>query len=135
MSPLQKALSIIDERSKNETERGTAFDNLAKIFFENDAIQTQQYSKVWHFSDWAKEQDKENVDDIGIDLVAELSDGSGFCSIQCKYYAADHPISKKDIDSWVSASSTSEFVRMVLVDSTSVSIGSKLSSEVHIRAL
>ena len=123
MSSLRKALNIIDESSKNETERGTAFENLAKIFFEHDAMQSQLYSKVWHFSDWAKEQGKENVDDIGIDLVAELSDGSGFCSIQCKYYAADHAISKGDIDSWVSASSTSEFVRMVLVDTTSVQIG------------
>ena len=54
MSALQKALSTIREQASNTTELGNAFERLAKVFLENDATQTQQYSKVWHYEDWAK---------------------------------------------------------------------------------
>ena len=50
-SNFQQAIEIIRERATNDTEVGTAFEKLSKVFFENDATQTQQYSKVWHYSD------------------------------------------------------------------------------------
>ena len=54
-SSLQQALALIRKDSKNDTELGTAFEKLSKVFFEHDPIQTQQYSQVWHYSDWAKQ--------------------------------------------------------------------------------
>ena len=42
---------------KNNDKLGNAIENLAKVFLENDATQTQQYSQVWHYSDWAREQE------------------------------------------------------------------------------
>jgi predicted helicase len=122
-SLLRLAFDEIDKRSKNETERGNAFERLSKIYLEHDALQNQLYSKVWHYSDWAKDREGYNKTDIGIDLVAELSDGSGFAAIQCKFYAPDHAISKQDIDSFISASATADFVRLILIDTTTKDIG------------
>ena len=95
MSSLQKTLSIIREKSNNDSEMGYAFEKLAKVFFENDATQTQQYSEVWHYSDWAKDREEYSTKDIGIDLVAKLKDEDGFCAIQCKFYLSDYSISKQ----------------------------------------
>ena len=43
-----------------------------------------------------------HVDDIGIDLVAELSDALGSIPSSVSTYAADHATSKADINSWES---------------------------------
>ncbi len=119
MSSLQRTLSIIREKANNDTEMGLAFEKLSKVFFENDSTQTQQYSEVWHFSEWAKEREEYSKTDIGIDLVAKLKEEEGFCAIQCKFYQKDHSISKADLDSFISASSTSDFKRLVLIDTSS----------------
>ena len=43
------------------------------------------------------------------DLVAKLRDEEGYWAVQCKFYEAEHPISKSDLDSFISASSTNDF--------------------------
>ena len=88
-----------------------------KVYLENDDLQRQYYDKVWHYRDWAKESGR-SAQDIGIDLVASLADGSGLCAIQCKFYAEDHRIQKSDIDSFISAAATAEFSSLVLIDTT-----------------
>ena len=85
-SNFYKSLAKIKEKSSNTTEQGTAFEKLSKIFFENDDIQKQQFSKVWHYKDWAKKYSNFSKIDIGIDLVGKLRDGSGFAAIQCKFF-------------------------------------------------
>jgi len=104
-------------QSQSEFEKGEYFERLVKAYLENDDLQGQFYDKVWHFRDWAKEQGLA-AKDIGIDLVARHSDGSGYCAIQCKFYAPEHRIQKTDINSFVAASSSKEFVSLVLVDTT-----------------
>ena len=89
-----------------------------KVFLENDATQTQEYKKVWHYKDWATEHPNYSRTDIGIDLVAELSDSSGFCAIQCKFYSPTLAITKEDLDSFVSASTPDAFTRLLLVDTS-----------------
>ncbi len=128
MSALQKALSTIREQASNTTELGNAFERLAKVFLENDATQTQQYSKIWHYEDWAKEHEGYSTKDIGIDLVAKLRDEEGYCAIQCKFYESEHPISKADLDSFISASSTNDFTRLMLIDTSTQPIGSNAQS-------
>ncbi len=113
-------LNVLEQmrlRSQSEFEKGEYFERLVKVYLENDDLQGQFYDKVWHFRDWAAERGLP-AKDIGIDLVASLADGSGFCAIQCKFYAPEHRIQKTDIDSFVSASSSKEFVSLVLVDTT-----------------
>ncbi|MDA8942316.1 DEAD/DEAH box helicase family protein [Alphaproteobacteria bacterium] len=124
MSALQKALATIREQASNTTELGNAFERLSKVFLENDATQTQQYSKVWHYEDWAKEHEGYSVKDIGIDLVAKLRDEEGYCAVQCKFYESEHSISKSDLDSFISASSTNDFTRLMLIDTSTQPIGS-----------
>ncbi|MFK5980591.1 MAG: DEAD/DEAH box helicase family protein, partial [Rhizobiaceae bacterium] len=116
-SALSRALEEIRLKSQSEFEKGEYFEKLVKVFLENDSLQGQNYDKVWLFKDWAKEQEYK-ANDTGIDLVARHSDGSGFCAIQCKFYASDHSIKKANIDSFVSASSTKDFVSLVIVDTT-----------------
>ena len=128
MSALQKALAIIREQASNTTELGNAFERLAKVFLENDATQTQQYSKVWHYEDWAKEHEGYSVKDIGIDLVAKLRDEEGYCAVQCKFYEPEHSISKADLDSFISASSTNDFTRLMLIDTSTQPIGKHAQS-------
>ena len=119
MSSLQVALQKIrDKTTDQNTERGDAFERLVKVFLENDPTQEQQYSKVWHYADWAREHPEYPQHDTGIDLVAKLKDEEGFCAIQCKFHQRDTSITKASIDSFISASSSSDFTRLVLIDTT-----------------
>ncbi len=121
-SSLRQALDIIRENSSSDVEMGTKFEKLSKIFLEHDATQAQQFSQVWHYSDWAQEHGYQKKD-IGIDLVAKNASGEGFCAIQCKFYKSDNTIKKEDLDSFISASSTPDFTRLLLIDTSNKPIG------------
>lgn len=122
-SQFQQALEIIRSSSACTADRGTSFEKLVKVFLENDATQIQQYEKVWHYSEWAKLHQGFSPKDIGIDLVAKIRDEDTFCAIQCKIYGADNAISKEDLDSFISASASRIFSRLLLVDTSNVGIG------------
>lgn len=124
---LKTALEKIRLNSINEFEKGEYFERLVKVFLENDPLQGQNYDKIWTFKDWAAERGLPS-NDTGIDLVARHADGSGFCAIQCKFYAAESSISKKHIDSFVSAASTKDFVSLVIVDTTLKDFSSNLTA-------
>ena len=124
---LSKALENIRLHSKSEFEKGEYFEKLVKVFLENDTLQGQNFDKVWLFKDWAGERGLAS-NDTGIDLVAQHSDGTGFCAIQCKFYASDASISKKHIDSFVSAASTKDFVSLMIVDTTLKDFSSNLNA-------
>ena len=124
-SKLQVALQIIRDRASSTTEQGKAFERLVKVFLENDPTQKQQYNKVWHYADWAQKHTEYPSTDTGIDLVAEMKDEEGFCAIQCKFYQPGSSITKASMDSFISASSTSDFVRLILIDTTDKPIQGK----------
>ena len=118
MSGFSETLNKIRTESRNDVELGSAFEQISKVFLENDDIQSQEYSEVWHYTDWAKNRSEYSNIDIGIDLVAKLKREEGFCAIQCKCYESDHSVSKADLDSFISASSTEEFTRLMLIDTS-----------------
>ena len=122
MSSLEEALQFIRDKATNTTELGNAFERLVKVFLENDPIQKQQYSKVWHYADWAKEHTEYPSADTGIDLVAEMKDEEGFCAIQCKFYQAGSSITKASMNAFISATTTPDFVRLILIDTTDKAI-------------
>ena len=128
LSALQNALSTMRDKANNDTELGNAFERLSKVFLENDATQTQQYSQVWQYTDWAKEREGYTAKDIGIDLVAKLRDEDGYCAIQCKFYQSGHTISKADLDSFISASASADFTRLMLIDTSTQPIGKNAQS-------
>ena len=54
-SNFYKALNLIRKKSEITFEQGFAFEKLCKVYFENDDIQKQEYEKIWHYRDWAKD--------------------------------------------------------------------------------
>ncbi len=114
---LQNLLKKYREHSQTEREKGTYFELLVKDFLKNDPVYTQQYSDVWTYSEWAKAQGIDSRD-TGIDLVAKLAGEDGYCAIQCKFYDESHRITKKDIDSFFTASGKAPFTRRLIVDTT-----------------
>ncbi len=128
LSNFNKALEKIRSQSSNTVERGFAFEKLSKIYFENDDIQKQEFHKIWHYKDWAKDNSKFSKTDIGIDLIGELKDNKGLAAIQCKFFKSDHQISKEDLDSFVSASSNEIFTRLILIDTSSEDLGANAKS-------
>ncbi|MBY5516170.1 DEAD/DEAH box helicase [Rhizobium leguminosarum] len=118
---MTSALKDLFERyrsgSKSEREKGTYFENLAKVFFENDPQYVQRFDKVWTFADFARERGI-GGQDTGIDLVARVRDDGGFCAIQCKFYKEGHRIQKADIDSFFTASGKRPFTERLIIDTT-----------------
>ena len=121
-SIFRQALEVIRSRSTNTTELGTAFEKMVKVFLENDPTQTQQYERVWHYTDWVSGREGYSGKDIGIDLVAQIRGQDTFCAIQCKCYGAENQITKQDLDSFVSASANKDFSRLLLIDTSSLGI-------------
>lgn len=90
----------INQTSKRDL--GTKFEELIARYLMTDPSYSVlfEWVKLWSdFSTYA------NVDgrDKGIDLVAKTHAG-GYWAIQCKCYAADYVVSKKDVDTFLSAS-------------------------------
>lgn len=98
-------------------ERGTYFENLCLAYLRNDALQSSIYRNVLTFSSWAKEHGVDR-NDTGIDLVATLKDGGGFCAVQCKFYSAGYRVEKADIDSFFTASGKAGFVHRLIIDTS-----------------
>ena len=89
---------------KDGTTQGKLFERLVKSFLQTDELYKDRFRNVWL---WDEYPDRSNRSDFGIDIVAEEHDGSK-CAIQCKFYSKE-TITKPDIDSFLEASSRSEF--------------------------
>ena len=96
-----------------EREKGTYFEELIITYLRHEPVYAELFEKVSTFSDWAKENDLV-AKDTGIDLVAQTYTGETH-AIQCKFYAADHRIQKKDIDSFFTASGQKPFSHRYIV--------------------
>ena len=113
--------------ARTEREKGEYFKRLVRVFLENDDTQKQYYSVVVPFAEWAASHGWSSAD-TGIDLVATLADSSGFAAIQCKFYAPDHSIQKRDIDKFISMASNELFTRLIIVDTTRKDFGRNAKS-------
>lgn len=121
MTALQRILSQFREMTLTERDKGTSFENLMVQYFKTEPFYKEQYSEVLSYSNWV---DRYGTDlsistkkDTGIDLVAITTDGE-FHAIQCKNYSPDYTISKKDIDSFFTASGKSYFSHRIIVTTT-----------------
>ena len=101
-----------------EHEKGALFERLMRTYFTEDPLYRERFGGVWRWGEWAARQPGFDGTDIGIDLVAEEREG-GYCAIQCKCYAPDTTLSKKDLDSFVSASAREPFTSRIFVDTGS----------------
>ncbi len=115
---LRSLLEYYREQATSNAERGKIFEDFVSKYLMHDPLHYGRYEKVESYFEWAKERKDWNKNDIGIDLVAKLRNQEGYVAIQCKFYKADHQISKKDIDSFIAASGKDIFKYRLLVDST-----------------
>ena len=121
-STAQQGLSLLladfQQHSLSEREKGTYFEDLIQLYFQNEPFYNFYYKEVFTFKDWIEKYSPHlPSNDTGIDLVAVTHDGENH-AIQCKNYAQDHRISKTDIDSFFTASGKSYFQHRIIVTTT-----------------
>lgn len=117
MSALSALLNTYRSASVTEREKGTYFEELVCAYLRNEATYRDLYDKVWTYAEWAKEQSLSGKD-AGIDLVARTQGTNQYHAIQCKLYAEDYKVQKKDIDSFFTASGKTPFSHRVIVTTT-----------------
>lgn len=117
MSALSALLDAYRSAALTEREKGTYFEELICAYLRNEATYRDLYDKVWMYSDWAKEQGLDGRD-TGIDLVARTQGTGEYHAIQCKLYAEDYRVQKKDIDSFFTASGKAPFSHRIIVTTT-----------------
>lgn len=117
MSALSQILDAYRHTSQTEREKGTYFEELIRTYFRYEATYADLYEQVWLYSDWAKENPEFGLSakDTGIDLVAKTKGTDEYHAIQCKCYAEDYRVQKKDIDSFFTASGQKPFSRRYIV--------------------
>ena len=122
MSALQNILAHYRQVSQTEREKGTYFEELICTYLRYEATYADLYSDVWMFNDWAKQHPEFNISakDTGIDLVARTRGSNEYHAIQCKCYAEDYRLQKKDIDSFFTASGQKPFAHRVIVTTTNL---------------
>lgn len=117
MSALSALLNTYRSASVTEREKGTYFEELICTYLRHEATYRDLYEQVWAYSDWAKEQGLDGRD-TGIDLVAKTQGTGEYHAIQCKLYAEDYRVQKKDIDSFFTASGKAPFSHRIIVTTT-----------------
>ena len=93
--------------------RGKQFEKIVKWWLQNDPIHSRDIKKVWLWDEWPDRPGP----DVGIDLVAELKDGS-LLAVQAKCFDSERDIPKSELDSFISAASPRKYGRRMLVAST-----------------
>ncbi|ATV21208.1 DEAD/DEAH box helicase [Pseudomonas syringae] len=117
MSALSTLLNTYRAASVSEREKGTYFEELICTYLRNEAAYRDLYEQVWSYSCWAKEQGFDGRD-TGIDLVAKTKGTGDYHAIQCKLYAENYRVQKKDIDSFFTASGKKPFTHRIIVATT-----------------
>ncbi|POF41201.1 damage-inducible protein [Pseudomonas laurylsulfativorans] len=117
MSALSALLGTYRSASVTEREKGTYFEELICAYLRNEATYRDLYDQVWTYAEWAKERGLSGKD-AGIDLVAKTRGTDEYHAIQCKLYAEDYKVQKKDIDSFFTASGKAPFTHRVIVTTT-----------------
>ena len=105
--------TLLSTLSLDALTRGKQFERVTKWWLENDPIHSRQIEKVWLWDEWPEYPGR----DIGIDLVARLLDGS-LMAVQAKCVDESRSIPKSELDSFVSAASSSTFKHKMLVATT-----------------
>jgi predicted helicase len=123
-SPLHAILENFRSSAKTEREKGTYFEELVLLYFQNEPKYKDKFEQVWTYGDWAKHYHSEKggkaVDgrDTGIDLVAKARGMDEYHAIQCKFYDGSYRVQKSDIDSFFTASGQKPFTHRFIVSTT-----------------
>ena len=104
---------LIRSLDSDPHRRGKQFEKIVKWWLQNDPIHSRDVKKVWLWDEWPDRPGP----DVGIDLVAELKDGS-LVAVQAKCFDSERDIPKSELDSFISAASPRKYGRRMLVAST-----------------
>lgn len=97
-------LADIRQQSRDEVEKGRWFE----LLFAHVArrVPDLEVEEIWPWPEWPDRESLTGLGglDLGIDLVAQMRDGT-YTAIQCKCYAANGRVAKPDVDSFLAVSS------------------------------
>ncbi|MDR0703790.1 MAG: hypothetical protein LBF88_02265, partial [Planctomycetaceae bacterium] len=77
---IRTIIKQIADVKNSARDQGTRFEEIVRIYLLHEPDYKTQYKSVVLWKDW----NKRTTGDTGIDLVAEMRDGSGFVAVQCK---------------------------------------------------
>ena len=127
-------LTDIRTNSSNPREQGTRFE---KLFLKAaPLISDLEFNDIWLWADWP-DLAKHGFDgkDDGVDLVAETPTGT-LIAIQCKCYAEDHKVNKRDLEKFVIAAPSQIFgLRWFVATSECNPVAQKLMDKNKIRII
>ena len=116
---------------RSEREKGTAFENMCKVFFKYDALHSSRFSKVETYAEWAESQNESKLD-TGIDLVATIkNEDNKYCAIQCKFYKEGEVLNTKLFLTFLVATHKDKFVERIIVDTTDKDFSAPLQKNLH----
>lgn len=107
----------IDLQKRSQRDRGTLFELLVQAYLLNEPMYAKLYDAVWMLHDVPGEY-KIPKKDTGVDLVARTRKTGKLVAVQCKYYAKDRKIDKKDIDSFLNEVGKRYYSEGIVVSST-----------------
>ena len=122
MTALRDVLDSFRASSQSEREKGNYFENLSKIYFENEPKYKDLYENVWLWEEWRKywieHGNSDPGTDTGIDLVARTKQTNEYHAIQAKFYDSETTLYKRHIDSFFTASGKKPFTQRLLILTT-----------------
>jgi superfamily II DNA or RNA helicase len=99
--------------SFNPQTKGKQFEVFVKWFLENDPVWKSEVDKVWMWDDYPDRWGK----DCGIDLVFRDKNNE-IWAVQAKCYDREYPVTKSDVDKFLSESNRSLIQRRLLIATT-----------------
>ena len=111
---LETLIDTYRKAAVTQHEKGKYFEELISCYLRNEATYRDLYEDVWSYGDWAQLHGLDRTD-AGIDLVAKTQGTGEYHAIQCKLYASDYRLQKRDIDSFFTASGKRPFSHRIIV--------------------
>lgn len=108
MNGFEQLLLDLKAISQSKSEQGSFFEIMMKKYFATSPLYSETFESVWLWKDFPYNGGKH---DSGIDLVAKKKDFDEYCAIQCKFYDENYPVSKADVDTFLSASGKAFFIK------------------------
>ena len=111
---LRGVINYLRDTATSQYRVGYEFERLIKRYLRTDPLYKERFSDVWLLKEWTANRTDFDATDIGIDLVAQETSGE-YCAIQCKCFSENTRVTKRHIESFISASDNKWFARRMLV--------------------
>ncbi len=116
---IHDVLSQFRRYATEQRGKGDSFERLMAAYLRLDPLFADRFSGVWLWKDWPQREEQGfSAKDLGIDLVAQERDGSGFCAIQCKFYAEDQHLPMSDLGTFFTLSGKGAFTSRLIISTT-----------------